>query len=146
MTKNRDFKKLVRARMARTGERYAAARANLSGATTAAPVPVAGAHPETAALARMLAVGGVRGPDGGPASEALLLGLGGGLGAACFVFEYKGHTPTFYVATRCQPQYAYDPGFVRTAAERLGAVCDVAESSSAAAAAKKLAARVAQGP
>jgi hypothetical protein len=146
MTKNRDFKKLVRARMARTGERYAAARAQLARdeETPAAAAP--GRHPETAALARMLDAAGIRAPGGGAVSEALLLGLGGGLGAACFVFEYKGHTPTFYVATRCQPQYAYDPAFVRTAAERLGAACDVAESASAAPAAKKLAARLAGGP
>lgn len=145
MTTNRDFKKLVRARMARTGERYAAARAHFVDAPTAATAP-AGVHPESAALARLLAAAGITGPDGGAISEALVLGFGGGLGAASFVFEYKGHTPTFYVATRCQPQYAYDAGFVERAAARLGARCDVAQSSSPAAAAKKLAARVAGAP
>jgi len=42
MTKGRDFKKLVRARMARTGERYAAARAQLADRPderSAKPVP-----------------------------------------------------------------------------------------------------------
>ena len=140
MTKDRDFKKLVRARMARTGERYAAARAQLGGK------PAPGVHPETAALVRLLAAAGIEGPDGGAPSEALVLGLGGGIGAACFTFEYAGHTPTFYIATRCQPQYAYDERFVRTAAEGLGATCELATASSAAAAQKKLAARVAAGP
>jgi hypothetical protein len=95
---------------------------------------------------RLCAAAGITGPDGKPPSEALLLGLGGGLGAASFAFEYQGHTPTFYVATRCQPQYAYDTAFVERAATRLGARCDVAQSSSPAAAAKKLAARLATGP
>jgi hypothetical protein len=76
----------------------------------------------------------------------MVLGLGGGIGAAAFVFEYKGHPPTFYVATRCQPQYAYDAGFVRTAAERLGARAEIVESSSPGAAGKKLEALVAKGP
>jgi hypothetical protein len=133
MTKDRDFKKLVRERMARTGERYAAARAQL--ATREPP----GLHPETAALARVLAHANIAGPHG-PATEALLLGLGGGIGAACFTFEYKGHKASFYVATRCEPQYAYGVEFVQTAAERAGATCIVAESTSPAAAKKKLAA------
>ena len=45
MTKDHDFKKLVRARMARTGERYAAARAQLARKPAAV-----GVHPESAAL------------------------------------------------------------------------------------------------
>ena len=132
MTKNRDFKKLVRARMARTGERYAAARAQL------AEREPPGDHPETAALVRLLAHAGITGPRGA-ATEALVLGLGGGIGAACFTFEYKGHAPSFYVATRCEPQYAYGPEFLVTAAERLGATCTIVEASTPAAAAKKLA-------
>src|ERR1043166_136335 len=99
MTRGRDFKKVVRARMARTGERYAAARAQLAerpapGAEPDAPRAArvrAGIHPETAALMRVLAAAKLRGFDGGAVSEALLLGLGGGIGAACFVFDYKGH-------------------------------------------------------
>jgi hypothetical protein len=152
MTKDRDFKKLVRARMAHTGERYAAARAQLATREEPAPRPAAvsreraGAHPETAALARVLAAAGVRGFDGEPIDEALLLGLGGGIGAAYFVFDYKGHVPTFYVATRCQPQYAYDAAFVRRAAERAGAAVDVHETTSPAVALRQLRARIERGP
>ena len=133
MTKDRDFKKLVRERMARTGERYAAARAQL------AEREPPGLHPETAALARVLAHANIAGPHG-PATEALLLGLGGGIGAACFTFEYKGHDASFYVATRCEPQYAYGVDFITTAAERAGATCTIAESTTPAAGAQKLAA------
>lgn len=141
MTKDRDFKKLVRTRMARTGERYAAARAQL-----AREAVEAGKHPETAALVRLLAHAGISGPDGASPCEALALGLGGGIGAACFTFEYKGHAASFYIATRCEPQYAYGADFVKTAAERFGATCTIAESTSPAAAAKKLVAQVARGP
>ena len=131
MTKNRDFKKLVRARMERTGERYAAARAHL------AENDEPGQHAETAALVRLLAHAGINGPNG-PATEAVVLGLGGGIGAAAFTFEYKGHHSSFYVATRCHPQYAYDPDFVKTAAQRFGARCVITEASTPAAAKKKL--------
>ena len=153
MTKQRDFKKLVRARMARTGERYAAARAQLadrpderSAKRGPAGRDRAGAHPETAALARVLAAAGVRGFDGGLADEALLLGLGGGIGAACFVFEYKGHIPTLYVATRCQPQYAYDAEFIRRAATRVGAAFAISETTSPVVALRKLREQLERGP
>ena len=141
MTRDRDFKKLVRARMERTGERYAAARAQI-----AREEAEGGAHPETAALVRLLVHAKVEGPNGMAPSEALVLGLGGGIGAACFTFEYKGHNSTFYIATRCEPQYAYGVDFVKTAAERFGATCTIAESTSPAAAAKKLVAQLAHGP
>ena len=136
MTRDRDFKTKVRARMAKTGERYTAARAHLA----APPAAIAGVHPETTALRRVALAAGV------PATEALLLGLGGGLGFGYFVFEYKGHAPTFYLATRCQPQYAYGKGFVDAAATRLGLVLDYVETTSKAAAAKHLRERVARGP
>src|SRR5687767_10134498 len=140
MTKNRDFKRLVRARMERTGERYAAARAQL-----AREDEEAGAHPETAALLRLLLHAGVKGPAGAP-TEALVLGLGGGIGASCFTFEYKGHAASFYVSTRTEPQYAYTADFIKTAAARFGAVCTIAESTSPKAAAKKLSEFVKRGP
>ena len=44
MTKDKDFKATVRARMAKTGERYAAARAQLTGT---AAVPVSGLGPRS---------------------------------------------------------------------------------------------------
>ena len=142
MTRNKGFKQKVRARMARTGERYAAARANLTGARAAAPAwqTLAGVHPETTAVARLAAAAGVR------ASEALVLGLGGGIGGLYMVFDYKGLPPTFYIATRCFPQYAYGAGFVTTAARRLGLALDVVETGSKPAAARQLAERVAGGP
>jgi len=146
MTEDRDFKRIVRARMQRTGERYAAARGQLRRAPAAEAGAEPGVHAETAAVVRLCAAAGLEAPAGGPPSEALVLGLGGGIGAACFTFEYKGHTATFYVATRCQPQYAYDAAFVRAAVERLGGACEISESTSPAAAAKHLRERAARGP
>ncbi len=87
MTRNKQLKARVRARMARTGERYATARAHVLGAAGGgAPVVDAGwtlrggTDPDTAALANVLAHRGVTGPAG-PLTEPLLFVIGGGPGA-----------------------------------------------------------------
>jgi hypothetical protein len=141
MTKDKDFKATVRARMAKTGERYAAARAQLAGAPASGlgRTGFAGTHAETTALVRLAAAAGIK------VSEAMVLGLGGGLGGGYFVFEYKGGPPTFYVSTRCFPQYPYGPEFLRTAAGRLGLALAVKETTSKAAATKQLADAVGGG-
>jgi hypothetical protein len=69
MTTQKAFKRVVRARMAKTGERYAAARRALLADTGTAPAAQAattpgyrlrgGLHPETAAVANVLANQGV---------------------------------------------------------------------------------------
>jgi len=148
MTRDRDLKAKIRARMTRTGERYAAARARLVGRSSPADWRTQrGAHAETTGLARLLAAAGVVAPHtGAPPSEALLLGLGGGLGGAYFVFEYKGMPPTFYVATRCYPQYAYGAEFVTRAASGLGVTLAAAHTTSKPAAVRQLRERIATGP
>ena len=90
MTTDKAFKRVVRARMAKTGERYAAARRTLLDGTadgrhaeptadTATPTGYrmrGGLHPETAALANVLANQGVvSGLTGEPLTEAALLGI-----------------------------------------------------------------------
>lgn len=125
MTEHADFKRLVRERMARTGERYTTARAHLLGAD---PLPSAspaatlgGQHDQTAALRDLLVAEGVDAPHTAlPPTEALLLGLGGGIGAAVFTFVYAGHLPHLYLETRCSPQYAYDLAFLERAVAGLG--------------------------
>ena len=149
MTKDRDLKTKIRARMAKTGERYAAARANFVGSSDPAADwrSLRGAHAETTGLARLMSAAGIVAPHtGAPPGEALLLGLGGGLGGAYFVFEYKGMPPTFYVATRCYPQYAYGADFVTRAASRLGVVLEVTQTTSRVAAARQLRDRVTGAP
>lgn len=101
MTRQKGFKRLVRERMARTGERYAAARrvldANPDATHHARPHPApsgyayrGGVHPETASLANVLAAGGTTsGLTGQPLSEAALLTIGGGLGAGYVLWEWQ---------------------------------------------------------
>ena len=95
MTTDKGFKRLVRARMARTGERYAAARRAILGDDASLGMPASrskrwdaaggrqrGIQPISASLTKLLAHRGVRsGIDGEPLTEATILGIGGGLGA-----------------------------------------------------------------
>ena len=84
MTTRKGFKRLVRARMSKTGESYAAARRSLLGDTASAVRDGAarGLHPDTSAVATALALTGIVSPvTGRPLSEALVLVAGGGLGA-----------------------------------------------------------------
>lgn len=150
MTRDRDFKRLVRERMARTGERYTTARMHLLAeqpdAADAPALRLGGEHDQTAALRDVLVAHGVDMPHTDqPPSEALLLGLGGGLGAAVFTFQYQGHLPHLYIETRCTPQYAYDGAFIERAAHGLGATLDVSEAGAPKKAAQQLDAALEHG-
>ncbi|MFI5492946.1 BtrH N-terminal domain-containing protein [Actinoplanes sp. NPDC051859] len=93
MTEQKHLKARIRARMARTGERYAAARRHVVG-DTAKPhtdngwALRGGRHPETAAVSHVLADHGVE------LSEAMVLGIGGGLGAGYILWEFAAHDTT----------------------------------------------------
>src|SRR5262245_50762765 len=106
MTTQKSFKQVVRARMAKTGERYAAARRALlaaeghprasdaawpDGATTAGGYRLRGGlSPNSATVANVLAAREVAsGLTGGPLSEALVFGIGGGLGAGYILWEFR---------------------------------------------------------
>ncbi|MET1004201.1 MAG: hypothetical protein ABWX96_01565, partial [Propionibacteriaceae bacterium] len=90
MTTQKQLKARIRARMAATGERYAAARAQLVGVAAEQERPETtvdagwalrgGADPDASALAHVLAHAGVVGSDG-PLTEELILLISGGLGA-----------------------------------------------------------------
>ena len=75
MPTDKDFKRLVRARMGKTGESYTTARAHLrpgQPGDPGQPGPLQGRHPDTAALARLLAALGVGDQaTGRPLSEAM---------------------------------------------------------------------------
>ena len=61
----------------------------------------AGRHWETGTLRNALAYQGVKAPHTGqPVSEALLLGVSGGITVGYFTFEYKGYLPHLALLTR----------------------------------------------
>ena len=127
MTTDKAFKRVVRARMAKTGERYAAARRALVEAprdrhhpqptrrlvTPAGYRMRGGLHPETATLANVLANRGVvSGLTGEPLTEAAILGIGGGLGAGYILWEFQSH------AGRRSPSASGTSGSTRRAVDR----------------------------
>jgi hypothetical protein len=147
MTTQKHLKRRVRARMAQTGERYAAARRNVVNAdadadadasdsasadrSPAGTAPAHGIHPETSALRSALAGLGTTAPHTGqPWSEEMLLGLGGGIGIGVFAFHYAAADfSSFYLGAR----HLWDDSaaFLREAAARVGAPIEVLETGSA---------------
>ena len=162
MTTDKAFKRVVRARMAKTGERYAAARRTLvEGATDghhAEPTIDAadpdtgsgyrmrgGLHPETATLANILANRGVvSGLTGEPLTEAAILGIGGGLGAGYILWEFKSHGgPTLTLGFR--NQWQYPSAWTTKTLDRLGIEPDLHETGGAKGAREALDARLDRG-
>jgi len=153
MAARKHFKQLVRARMQKTGESYAAARRQVIGQAQhregepAAPWHFPGSIALTTALRVLLANAGVRAPHtGAPYSEAMLFGIAGGIGAGVFSFLYeKENFASFFLAGRhsWQDDFAY----LRQACERFDIEPVVNETVSARAAEKALRAALAQyGP
>ena len=104
MTVRQSFKRLVRARMSRTGESYTTARRHVLAAASAEAVATAtypgllpgyrafggGQHHASAALAHALDAVGVRAPHtGAPYTEAMVAGLAGGIGFMYAVFDVR---------------------------------------------------------
>lgn len=149
MTTHKGFKRVVRARMARTGERYAAARRALLRETaeraphpgaTPEPIPteavyvLRGGHfPHASAVAGILANRGfVSGHDGRPLSEALILGIGGGLGAGYILWEFQAaDAPILTLGFTNQWQYPAIPGWFGKTLDRLGIPAEFHETAGA---------------
>lgn len=88
-----------------------------------------GNHADTAGLRNILASYGVVSPHTGTTpSEALLLGLGGGVGGGYFVFQY-GKTSTFWLGTR-GIWYKVAGEFQKRIVTRLGGRVEVKQSNS----------------
>jgi hypothetical protein len=125
MTERKHLKARIRARMAKTGERYVTARRHVLGGEAARPVAVhgyelrGGVHPETATIANVLANLGVSGGDGQPLSEAMILGVGGGLGAGYILWEFKAHHVRILVLG-FRNQWQYPERWTAKVLERLG--------------------------
>jgi hypothetical protein len=152
MTEQKRFKQLVRARMARTGERYAAARRQILGAEAESiakpPSPFKhfpGSVPAATALRIALANAGVLAPHtGAPFTEAMAFGIGGGIGAGVFSFHYaKDDFSSFFVAGR--HLWQDDAAWFNAALVRLNLTPTVREASGAKPAEANLAAMLATG-
>lgn len=151
MTTRRHFKQLVRDRMARTGERYTVARAHIA-AKVAPPDDGAwtvrgGVHAETAAFANVLANVGIVAPHTGePLSEAMVLGLGGGLGAGYILWEFADHhARSRSLVLGFRRQWQYPARWATETAARLGLHADLHETGGAGAAAQRLDAALDRG-
>jgi hypothetical protein len=153
MPTDKDFKRLVRARMGKTGESYTSARAHLrphrdpdQPGDPGQPGPLQGRHPDTAALARLLAALGVADPaTGRPLGEATCLGVSGGIGVTYFVFEYEDEDlTTFYLGGRLN-SYVQKRDATQAALDRLGVPVQVRRTSGPATAERQLRAALDQG-
>jgi hypothetical protein len=142
MTRQKTLKKKVRARMEKTGESYAAARAQLvkEGASPGDLLPgyptPGGQQRETAALRNVLSQAGIQNPlTQKPFTEAMVQGLCGGVSFMYFVFEYKGHDPMLTVGFRWP---SYPEPFIKQGLERMGVAYAARSTTSAAKAEKDL--------
>ena len=92
-----------------------------------------GRHWETGSIHNALALQGVKAPHTGkPYSEALLLGVSGGIAFGYFTFEYKGYLPHVALLTR----NTFNP--FETILERLGVAQDIQQTNKAEIAEKNL--------
>jgi Domain of unknown function (DUF4872)/Butirosin biosynthesis protein H, N-terminal len=152
MTGQKHLKQRIRARMEKTGERYAAARRQIirqiddasSAPPSASPIsPLTRGHtpgniPATAALRSLLSHAGVQAPHTQqPFSEAMLFGVAGGIGIGVFAFYYeKADVATFFLSGR--HQWHDDQRYLTDALERMGVEPAVQEAGGAKLAAEQL--------
>ncbi len=133
MTEQRQLKARVRARMVRTGESYAAARRHVVGTADGADGAggyqfLGGRHPETAAVTNALANLGVTYPGtGDPLSEAMILGIGGGLGAGYILWEFDDGARRV-VTTGFRNRWQYPQKWLPEVGLRLGLTVDLQET------------------
>ena len=135
MTRHKGFKRLVRDRMARTGERYAAARRAIEGTSgRAAPAvasPAGGTDPETAALATLLRMRGAsNGLTGRPFTDDEILGIGGGLGAGYILWEFHAHGQPF-LTLGFRNRWQYPVPWLESALGRIGTEAELFETGGA---------------
>jgi len=104
-----------------------------------------GVHPETASVKNILAYYGVDAPHTGkPFSEAMLLGIGGGLGSTYILWEFEKHGyPSIVLAFRNKANYAVK--FLQNLCGRLGASTQVFETGGKKKAAAQLEKSLAEG-
>ncbi len=136
MTRQRQLKSMVRSRMDRTGESYMVARRHVLNARPSSDYVLRGGNePETSACANAFANRGLEDPvTGQPVSEALVLGVGGGLGAGYILWEFsatKG-APRRVVTLGFRNQWQYPDRWYTKVCQRLGVPVQKHETSSVA--------------
>src|SRR5689334_6823358 len=118
MTAHKHLKALIRDRMARTGESYTTARRHLITAAAREHAPAlppglvpgydtfgGGQHRLSALVAHLLRQAGHTAPHTGePFTEAMVAGLGGGIGFMYAVFEYTGCPPIMTIVAQHHPE------------------------------------------
>lgn len=132
MTQQKHLKQLVRDRMKKTGQRYAAARRSVLQSAAAPKTPHRpGCNAGATAFRVLLA------HSGHDISEAMAFGIAGGIGMGVFTFCYeKEDFASFFIAGRhCWHDHTV---YLNRAAERIGATTVVKESTSPKAAEKQL--------
>ena len=152
MTAQKHLKQLIRARMQKTGERYATARRHLIGNFQNQNTdPMTRWHfpgnvPATTALRILLTHHGVRAPHTGePFTEAMLFGLAGGIGIGVFAFYYqKEDHASFFLAGR--HQWHDDAAYLDETLQRFGFKPVIQESGGAKAAEQQLRSALDSGP
>lgn len=160
MTAHKHLKALVRARMKKTGERYAAARRQilLARSVDGGPAPAlpprdasvewhfAGVIPAATALRVLLAHGGVRNPaTDEPFDEAMTFGIAGGIGIGIFQFFYEQQDfASFFIGGR--HLWHDDELYLRNALAAMQIKPVVEESTTARAAEKQLRLFLSRGP
>lgn len=98
---------------------------------------IGGRHAETAACANLLAAAGIVSPaTKKPFTESMLLGLGGGVGGGCWVFNMCG---SMIVVLGFRNNWQYSSVFVKDVLARAGATVTVKEGGGKKAAASALA-------
>ena len=136
MTRQRQLKSLVHSRMDRTGEKYMVARRHVLNARPSSEYELRGGNePETSACANAFANRGIADPvTGQPISEALVLGVGGGLGAGYILWEFnatKGKDRKL-VTLGFRNQWQYPDRWYVKVCQRLGVAVQIHETSSVA--------------
>jgi len=131
MTTQKKLKALVRARMNKTGESYMVARRHLLNQIPADEYVLRGGiHPETSSLANALASRGITNPTNGrPLSEAMILGVGGGLGAEYILWQFEKHHRRVVVTIGFRNSSQYPDRWFRKTCERLGVPIEIHETS-----------------
>ena len=104
-----------------------------------------GYHPETATLTNVLAHAGVTNPvTKRPFSEAMVLGIGGGLGIGYILWEFKKHKSAI-ITMGFRNKWNYPVKYMQNTCDRLGAVPVFHETGGSKTAAKQLASALENG-